>query len=79
MRPQTFDTKLKFVLQTAKRDHRKPKRLTIDNMERKIFWGAMTILGLIADLILPLWWAVGATIPIIYFSWWIAYRSGWFE
>jgi hypothetical protein len=49
------------------------------NMERKIFWGSMTVLGLLADLILPLWWAVGATIPIIYFSWWIAYRSGWFE
>ena len=47
-------------------------------MERKIFWGSMTVLGLLADLILPLW-ALGATIPIIYFSWWIAYRSGWFE
>ena len=48
-------------------------------MERKIFWGSMTVLGLLADVVLPLWWAVGATIPIIYFSWWIAYRSGWFE
>jgi len=48
-------------------------------MERKIFWGSMTVLGLVADVILPLWWAVGATFPIIYFSWWIAYRSGWFE
>ena len=21
----------------------------------------------------------GATIPIVYISWWVAYRSGWFE
>lgn len=55
------------------------KRHTIQSMERKIFWGSMTVLGLVADVVLPLWWAVGATIPIIYFSWWIAYRSGWFE
>jgi len=32
-----------------------------------------------ADFILPLWWALGATIPIGYISWWLAYRSGWFE
>jgi len=43
------------------------------------FLGSMTVLGLLADFVLPLWWAVGATIPIIYASWWIAYRSGWFE
>lgn len=54
-------------------------KTTIQNMERKIFWGSMTVLGLLADFVLPLWWAVGATVPIIYFSWWIAYRSGWFE
>ena len=79
MLPQTFDTKLTCFRRSAKRDHATRKRLTIHSMERKIFWGAMTLLGLVADLILPLWWAVGATIPIIYFSWWIAYRSGWFE
>ncbi len=49
------------------------------DMEKKIFWGAMTVLGLLADVVLPLWWALAATIPIAYFSWWIAYRSGWFE
>ena len=48
-------------------------------MERKIFWGAFTILGIAADVVLPIWWALGATIPIVYVSWWIAYRSGWFE
>lgn len=33
-------------------------------MERKIFWLVFAILGLIADYFLPLWWALGATIPI---------------
>jgi hypothetical protein len=48
-------------------------------MERKIFWISFTALGLAADFVLPLWWALGATIPIAYASWWVAYRSGWFE
>jgi len=32
----------------------------------------------VADLVLPFWWAVGATLPIGWLSWWIAYRSDWF-
>ena len=32
-------------------------------MQRKVFWLAFAALGLIADLILPFWWAVAATIP----------------
>jgi len=55
------------------------KRPTIQSMERKIFWISFTVLGLFADFILPLWWALGASIPIVFISWWIAYRSGWFE
>jgi hypothetical protein len=47
-------------------------------MEKKIFWMSFTVLGLLADFLLPLWWALGATIPIIFISWWIAYRSEWF-
>ncbi|MFZ0410472.1 MAG: hypothetical protein WBS18_13860 [Candidatus Acidiferrales bacterium] len=47
-------------------------------MEKKIFWAAFTALGIGADLLLPLWWALGATIPIGLFSWWLAYRSDWF-
>lgn len=47
-------------------------------MERKIFWLTFSILGLLADFALPLWWAIGITIPIFAFSWWFAYRSGWF-
>lgn len=47
-------------------------------MERKIFWLIFIILGLIADVALPLWWALAATLPILYVSWWVAYRSNWF-
>jgi hypothetical protein len=47
-------------------------------MQRKIFWGTFAVLGLAADLCLPFWWAVGATIPLLAFSWWLAYRSEWF-
>jgi hypothetical protein len=47
-------------------------------MERKIFWIVFTLLGLLADFLLPLWWALAATLPIGVASWWIAYRSEWF-
>ena len=48
-------------------------------MERKVFWIAFTVLGLLADFLFPLWWApLVATIPIVYVSWWVAYRSDWF-
>ena len=48
-------------------------------MERKIFWGLFIALGLIADFTLPLIWSIVATIPIFVLSWWVAYRSEWFE
>lgn len=47
-------------------------------MERKVFWMTFILLGLIADITLPLMWGVLATIPIVILSWWVAYRSGWF-
>lgn len=47
-------------------------------MQRKIFWMTFGVLGLVADLFLPFWWAVVATFPILGFSWWLAYRSDWF-
>ena len=47
-------------------------------MQKKVFWLVFTILGLLADFLLPLWWAFGATIPIFFFAWWVAYRSDWF-
>ncbi|HET9743983.1 MAG TPA: hypothetical protein VFQ00_14635 [Terriglobales bacterium] len=47
-------------------------------MQKKIFWLIFIVLGLIADFSLPLIWGVLATIPILVFSWWVAYRSEWF-
>jgi hypothetical protein len=47
-------------------------------VERKIFWITFTILGLAADFVLPMWWALVAGIPICLVSWWVAYRSDWF-
>ena len=47
-------------------------------MQKKIFWMVFTIVGLVADLLLPLWWAFAATVPIFFFAWWVAYRSDWF-
>ncbi len=47
-------------------------------VQKKIFWIVYAILGIIADIILPLWWALLANIPLVYVSWWIAYRSDWF-
>ena len=46
-------------------------------MERKIFWMVFTVLSLLA-YVLPLWIGLLATIPILFFSWWVAYRSDWF-
>jgi hypothetical protein len=47
-------------------------------MQRKIFWSLFSALGIIADLALPMWWAIGLTIPLLYVSWWVAYKSDWF-
>jgi hypothetical protein len=47
-------------------------------MQQKIFWIIFASLGLLADLALPFWWGLAATLPICIASWWIAYRSDWF-
>ncbi|HXZ20274.1 MAG TPA: hypothetical protein VEG63_10010 [Candidatus Acidoferrales bacterium] len=47
-------------------------------MQKRIFWTLFAALGLLADLALPFWWAVAATIPAGVVSWWVAYRSDWF-
>jgi hypothetical protein len=47
-------------------------------MEKKIFWALFTVLGLLADFLLPIWWGLAATVPILFISWWVAYRSDWF-
>lgn len=48
-------------------------------MEKRIFWLTFFALSLVADIVLPLLWGLIATIPIAVLSWWIAYRSGWFD
>ena len=45
--------------------------------EKKLFWIIFMGLSLIADFALPLMWGLLATIPILFFSWWVVYRSGW--
>lgn len=45
--------------------------------EKKLFWLIFIILSLIADVTLPLVWGLLAAIPILLFSWWLVYRSGW--
>jgi hypothetical protein len=47
-------------------------------IKRKIFWTVFMALGAVADLSLPLQWALAATVPIGFVSWWLAYRSDWF-
>jgi hypothetical protein len=47
-------------------------------LERKIFWLIFAILSIVADIYLPLLWGLLATIPIVFLSWWVAYKSGWF-
>ena len=42
------------------------------------FMVGLAVLGLLADVVFPLWWALAATIPIVYVAWWVAYRSDWF-
>jgi hypothetical protein len=55
-----------------------PHLARLKAVERKIFWITFTILGLAADFVLPMWWALFAGIPICLVSWWVAYRSDWF-
>lgn len=48
-------------------------------MRRKVFWITFIGLGLVADFSLSLVWGAVATIPIIVFAWWFAYRSELFD
>jgi len=45
--------------------------------QRKLFWIVFIVLSLVADFALPLMWGLIATIPIVFVSWWIVYRSEW--
>jgi hypothetical protein len=46
-------------------------------MDKKIFWLLFTVLGALMGLLLPLWWNLALTLPLLVFCWWIVYRSGW--
>lgn len=48
-------------------------------MQKKMFWLIFVTLGLAADMLLPLIWGLLATLPLAILSWWIVYRSGWFD
>ena len=45
--------------------------------DKKLFWIIFTLLSLLADFVLPLVWGIVATVPILLFSWWLVFRSGW--
>jgi hypothetical protein len=47
-------------------------------MEKKIFWMLFIVLGLIMDVVLPIWWSLALTLPLFVLCWWIVYKSGWF-
>lgn len=46
-------------------------------LEKKVFWIIFIGLSLLADVFLPFFWGMAATLPIVVFSWWLVYRSGW--
>lgn len=54
------------------------RRGKLDVVERKIFWLLFTISGLALDLLLPIYWSLALTLPLLVLCWWVAYRSGWF-
>jgi hypothetical protein len=66
------------IQETAQSTHARALEGTIWSVQNKIFWALVIFLGLIADFTLPLLWGFVATIPIIFISWWIVYRSDWF-
>ena len=48
-------------------------------MQRKIFWLLFLVSGLLLDFMVPIFWSLALTLPLLVLCWWIAYRSGWFE
>ena len=45
--------------------------------QKKLFWIIYIGLSLIADFTLPLVWGLIASVPLLFLSWWIVYKSGW--
>jgi hypothetical protein len=48
-------------------------------MDKRIFWLLFTVLGALMGLLLPLWWNLALTLPLLVLCWWVVYRSGWFS
>jgi hypothetical protein len=48
-------------------------------MQKKVFWLLFMVLGLIADVTLPMIWSLALTLPLAGVCWWLVYRSGWFD
>jgi hypothetical protein len=49
------------------------------SVDKKIFWLLFTVLGAVMGLLLPLWWNLALTLPLLALCWWVVYRSGWFS
>lgn len=48
-------------------------------MQKTMFWTIFTVLSLIADFSLSFLWGLILTIPLLVLSWYLAYRTGWFD
>jgi uncharacterized membrane protein len=46
-------------------------------VEKKLFWIIFLGLSMLADVFLPFFWGMVATLPIVVISWWLVYRSDW--
>jgi hypothetical protein len=46
-------------------------------LEKKLFWIIFLGLSMLADVFLPFFWGMVATLPIVVISWWLVYRSDW--
>jgi hypothetical protein len=49
------------------------------SVDKKIFWLLFTVLGALMGILLPLWWNLVLTLPLLVLCWWVVYRSGWFS
>ncbi len=47
-------------------------------MQKKIFWLIFITLSALAGVLLPCWWAMAVSVPILFITWWVVYRSEWF-
>lgn len=48
-------------------------------LQKKIFWLVFIGLDMMTGFVVSFVWSLILTLPIIVLSWWIAYKSGWFE